>query len=60
MSEVDIEQKPGWRDFLAASGVGDSVVLRGGTTAVFLVSSLLDAARLAEVAQVHGIEAGAC
>jgi 4a-hydroxytetrahydrobiopterin dehydratase len=49
----------GWRDFLAAEGVGDWVVLHGGATAVFRVSSLVDAARLADaVAQVPGIEGG--
>ena len=47
----------GWRDFLAAEGVADWVVLHGGATAVFPVSSLGDAARLAEaVAQVPGID----
>lgn len=47
----------GWRDFLAAENGGDWVVLHGGATAVFLVSSLGDAARLADaVAQVPGIE----
>ncbi len=46
----------GWRDFLAADGVADWVVLHGGATAVFPVSSLGDAARLADaVAQVPGI-----
>lgn len=37
----------GWRQFLAADGVGDWVVLHGGATAVFRVPSLHDAARLA-------------
>jgi hypothetical protein len=47
----------GWRAFLAADNVGDWVVLHGGATAVFPVSSLGDAARLADaVAQVPGIE----
>ena len=47
----------GWRDFLAAENVGDWVVVHGGATAVFLVSSLGDAVRLADaVAQVPGIE----
>ncbi|HEY7143604.1 MAG TPA: VOC family protein [Streptosporangiaceae bacterium] len=47
----------GWRDFLAAKDLGDWVVLHGGATAVFGVSSLGDAARLADaVAQVPGIE----
>ena len=30
----------GWRDFLAAEGVDDWVVLHGGATAVFRVGSL--------------------
>jgi len=47
----------GWRDFLASDGVGDWVVLHGGATAVFPVSSLGDAARLAgAVADVPGID----
>ncbi len=47
----------GWRDFLAADNVGDWVVLHGGATAVFAVSSLGDAVRLADaVAQVPGIQ----
>ncbi len=47
----------GWRDFLAAENVGDWVLLHGGATAVFSVSSLGDAARLADaVAHVPGIE----
>jgi 4a-hydroxytetrahydrobiopterin dehydratase len=47
----------GWRDFLAAENVGDWVVLHGGATAVFRVSSLGDGAQLADaVAQVPGIE----
>ena len=51
MSEQD------WRDFLAAEDVGDWVVLHGGATAVFVVSSLGAAARLADaVAQVPGID----
>jgi 4a-hydroxytetrahydrobiopterin dehydratase len=49
--------KQGWREFLAAEGVDDWVVLHGGATAVFGVPSLLDAAQLAEaVAQVAGLE----
>ena len=48
----------GWRDFLAADGVDDWVVLHGGATAVFRVRSLGDAARLAEaLANVPGLEA---
>ena len=37
----------GWREFLAAEGVDDWVVLHGGATAVFRVASLAEAARLA-------------
>jgi 4a-hydroxytetrahydrobiopterin dehydratase len=37
----------GWREFLAADGVDDWVVLHGGPTAVFRVGSLADGARLA-------------
>ena len=47
----------GWREFLAAEGVDDWVVLHGGATAVFRVPSLGEAARLAEaIAQVPGLE----
>jgi 4a-hydroxytetrahydrobiopterin dehydratase len=47
----------GWRDFLAAEGVDDWVVLHGGATAVFRVRSLGEAARLAEtVTGVEGFE----
>ena len=47
----------GWREFLAAEGVDDWVVLHGGATAVFRVPSLGEAARLAEaVAQIPGLE----
>lgn len=49
----------GWKEFLAADGVDDWVVLHGGATAVFRVASLLEAARLAEaVAAVTGAEPG--
>ena len=45
----------GWQGFLNADGVEDWVVLHGGATAVFGVSSLGDAARLAQaVAEVPG------
>lgn len=45
----------GWRDFLAAEGVDDWVVLHGGATAVFRVGSIGEAARLAAaVAEVDG------
>ena len=47
----------GWREFLAADGVGDWVVLHGGAAAVFRVGSLGDAARLAEaIARVPGVD----
>jgi 4a-hydroxytetrahydrobiopterin dehydratase len=36
----------GWQTFLAADGVEDWVVLHGGATAVFRVSSLREAAHL--------------
>src|SRR6185436_1270673 len=47
----------GWREFLAADGVADWVVLHGGATAVFRVPSLVEAARLAEaVARIPGLD----
>jgi 4a-hydroxytetrahydrobiopterin dehydratase len=47
----------GWRDFLAAGGVDDWVVLHGGATAVFRAGSLAEAARLAvDIAEVGGFE----
>ena len=47
----------GWKDFLAAEGIEDWVVLHGGPTAVFRVGSLVEAARLAQaVAGVPGLE----
>jgi 4a-hydroxytetrahydrobiopterin dehydratase len=53
---VDMSEH-GWQEFLAAEGVDDWVVLHGGATAVFGVSSLGEAAQLAEaVAQVPGLE----
>jgi 4a-hydroxytetrahydrobiopterin dehydratase len=49
----------GWREFLAADGLEDWVVLHGGATAVFRVGSLPAAARLAqEVAGVSGLDEG--
>jgi len=46
----------GWRDFLAAHGGSDWVVLHGGATAVFRVKSMVEAARLAEaLALVPGL-----
>ena len=47
----------GWRDFLAADGVDDWVVLHGGAAAVFKVESIGQAARLAAaVAEIDGFE----
>ena len=47
----------GWRDFLAADGLEDWVVLHGGATAVFHAASLAEAARLAgAVVEVAGFE----
>jgi len=47
----------GWREFLAAEGADDWVVLHGGATAVFRVPSLGEAGQLAEaIAQVPGLE----
>jgi 4a-hydroxytetrahydrobiopterin dehydratase len=47
----------GWREFLSADGVDDWVILHGGATAVFMVGSLQEAARLAAaVAVVPGLE----
>jgi 4a-hydroxytetrahydrobiopterin dehydratase len=47
----------GWRQFLAAEGVDDWVVLHGGASAVFRVASFGAAARLAAaVADVPGLE----
>ncbi|HKU16028.1 MAG TPA: VOC family protein [Steroidobacteraceae bacterium] len=46
----------GWHDFLAAEGIDDWVVLHGGATAAFRVSSLSEAARLADaVAKAPGV-----
>jgi 4a-hydroxytetrahydrobiopterin dehydratase len=47
----------GWREFLAAEGIDDWVVLHGGATAVFRVPSLAAAAQLAQaVAHLPGLE----
>lgn len=47
----------GWRDFLAADGIGDWVVLHGGATAVFLTESMQESGRLAgAIAVVPGLE----
>jgi len=46
----------GWRDFVAAQGGTDWVVLHGGATAVFRVPSVVEAARLAgALAQLPGL-----
>jgi 4a-hydroxytetrahydrobiopterin dehydratase len=46
----------GWRDFLAAEGVGDWVVLHGGATALFRVQSLGEAVQIADsIAKAPGI-----
>lgn len=48
----------GWQQFLAAGDVEEWVVLHSGATAVFAVSSLGEAARLAAaLAEVPGVEA---
>ena len=47
----------GWRNFLAAQGGSDWVVLHGGATAVFRVQSVVEAARLAEaIAHIPGLD----
>ncbi len=47
----------GYREFLAAEGIDDWVLLHGGATAVFRVGSLSEAARLAgAVANIPGLE----
>jgi 4a-hydroxytetrahydrobiopterin dehydratase len=46
-----------WREFLAAEGVGDWVVLHGGAAAAFVVPSLTASVSLATaVAGVPGFE----
>ncbi|GAB3747320.1 hypothetical protein [Microlunatus parietis] len=46
----------GWREFLAADGVADWVVLHGGATAAFRVASLGAAAHLvAALSDVPGL-----
>jgi 4a-hydroxytetrahydrobiopterin dehydratase len=46
----------GWKEFLAAAGVDDWVVLHGGATAVFRSGSISEAAQLAEAfTQVDGL-----
>lgn len=47
----------GWLTFLAGDGVEDWVILHGGPTAVFRVSSLVDGGRLAAaITEVPGLE----
>jgi 4a-hydroxytetrahydrobiopterin dehydratase len=49
--------RQGWQEFLAADDVADWVVLHGGAMAVYRVSSLVEAVRLAEaVAHVPGLD----
>jgi 4a-hydroxytetrahydrobiopterin dehydratase len=48
--------KQGWREFLAADGVDDWVVLHDGATAVFRTPSMGEAARLAQaITEVPGV-----
>jgi 4a-hydroxytetrahydrobiopterin dehydratase len=48
--------RQGWRDFLAADGVEDWVVLHGGAAAAYEVGSLAEASSLGhEIAQVPGV-----
>jgi 4a-hydroxytetrahydrobiopterin dehydratase len=50
--------KQGWKDFLAAEGVDDWVVLHGGPTAAFDTQSMPEAARLAAaIAELEGMRA---
>jgi 4a-hydroxytetrahydrobiopterin dehydratase len=54
--EVDVSEQ-GWRNFLAAQGGSDWVVLHGGAAAVFRVDGLAEAARLADaIAGIPGLE----
>ena len=47
----------GWKEFLAAEGLVDWVVLHGGPTAVFQTNTLADAAALAQaIAQLPGLD----
>jgi 4a-hydroxytetrahydrobiopterin dehydratase len=49
--------RQGWQEFLAADDVADWVVLHGGAMAVYRVSSLVEAVRLAEaVAHIPGLD----
>lgn len=46
----------GWRQFIAAEGIDDWVVLHGGPTAAFRVASMAEGVRLAEaIAGVEGL-----
>jgi 4a-hydroxytetrahydrobiopterin dehydratase len=55
-AEVDMSEQ-GWRDFLAAQGGSDWVVLHGGAAAVFRVQSVIEATRLAEaIARIPGLD----
>jgi hypothetical protein len=55
-AEVDMSEQ-GWRNFLAAHGGSDWVVLHSGATAVFRVQSVVEAARLAEaIAHIPGLD----
>jgi 4a-hydroxytetrahydrobiopterin dehydratase len=57
-AEVDMSEQ-GWRDFLAAQGGSDWVVLHGGAAAVFRVQSMVEAARLAgAIAHIPGLDGG--
>jgi 4a-hydroxytetrahydrobiopterin dehydratase len=50
----------GWRNFVAADGLDDWVVLHGGGTAVFRVGSVREAARLAgAIVEIPGLEGSA-
>jgi 4a-hydroxytetrahydrobiopterin dehydratase len=54
--EVDMSEQ-GWRNFLAAQGGSDWVVLHGGAAAVFLVESVVEATQLAEaIAGLPGVD----
>lgn len=47
----------GWKEFLAAEGLDDWVVLHGGPTAVFQTKTLADAATLAQaISQLPGLD----
>jgi len=55
-AEVDMNER-GRRNFLAAHGGSDWVVLHGGAAAVFRVQSVVEAARLAEaIAHIPGLD----